>query len=44
VALRAGVSRQWVSELERGKRGAEFGLVLVVIDELAANPPRRPDR
>ncbi|MGA9114675.1 MAG: helix-turn-helix domain-containing protein [Candidatus Dormiibacterota bacterium] len=34
VATRAGVSRPWVSQLEGGKRSAEFGLVLRVLDAL----------
>lgn len=32
LAATAGVSRQWLSALERGKRTAELGLVLRVID------------
>ncbi|MCK9248615.1 MAG: helix-turn-helix domain-containing protein [Solirubrobacteraceae bacterium] len=34
VAARAGVSRQWLSGLERGRAGAEVGLVLRVLDVL----------
>jgi HTH-type transcriptional regulator/antitoxin HipB len=34
VAARTGVSRQWVSELERGKATAELGLVLGLLDAL----------
>jgi HTH-type transcriptional regulator / antitoxin HipB len=34
VATRTGVSRQWVSELERGKPTAELGLVLGLLDAL----------
>ncbi|HYB25463.1 MAG TPA: helix-turn-helix domain-containing protein [Solirubrobacteraceae bacterium] len=34
LARRAGVSRQWLNELERGKSTAELGLVLAVIDAL----------
>jgi HTH-type transcriptional regulator / antitoxin HipB len=34
AAARAGVSRQWVGELERGKPTAEFGLVLGLLDAL----------
>jgi y4mF family transcriptional regulator len=34
LAETAGVSRRWVSELERGKRTAEIGLVLAVVDAL----------
>ncbi|MCB0994099.1 MAG: helix-turn-helix transcriptional regulator [Acidimicrobiales bacterium] len=32
LAAAAGVSRQWLSALERGKRTAELGLVLRVLD------------
>lgn len=35
LARRADVSRKWISELESGKRTAELGLVLRVLDELA---------
>lgn len=44
----AGVGRQWLSELEGGKRSAEVGLVFAVLDalDLAATlapvPPPRP--
>jgi HTH-type transcriptional regulator/antitoxin HipB len=34
LAAGAGVSRQWISELERGKPTAELGLVLAVLDAL----------
>jgi HTH-type transcriptional regulator/antitoxin HipB len=34
LAARAGVSRQWVSELEHGKPTAELGLVLALLDTL----------
>lgn len=34
VALRAGVSRKWLSEFERGKAKAELGLVLRLLDSL----------
>ena len=34
VARRAGVSRKWVSEFERGKAKAEFGLVMRLVDTL----------
>ncbi len=34
VASRAEVSRQWVSEVERGKPTAELGLVLGLLDAL----------
>jgi len=37
VAARAGVSRQWVGELERGKPTAELGLVLGLLDALELN-------
>jgi HTH-type transcriptional regulator / antitoxin HipB len=34
LAVAAGVSRQWLSELESGKQTAEVGLVLRVFDAL----------
>ena len=34
AAAAAGVSRQWLNELEHGKPTAELGLVLAVIDAL----------
>ena len=34
LADRAGVGRLWISQVERGKRGAEVGLVLKVLAEL----------
>ncbi len=34
AAARAGVSRQWVSEVELGKSTAELGLVLGLLDAL----------
>jgi HTH-type transcriptional regulator / antitoxin HipB len=34
LAERAGVSRKWLSEFERGKSTAELGLVLRLLDEL----------
>jgi transcriptional regulator with XRE-family HTH domain len=34
IALRAGVSRKWVSEFERGKAEAELGLTLRLLDAL----------
>jgi len=37
LASRAGVSRQWVNELERGKPTAELGLVLGLLDALELN-------
>lgn len=34
LAKRAGVSRKWISEFERGHLSAEIGLVLRVLDML----------
>ena len=34
LAARAGVGRQWLSELERGKRTAELGRALAVVNAL----------
>jgi HTH-type transcriptional regulator / antitoxin HipB len=34
AAARAGVSRQWIGELEQGKPTAELGLVLGLLDAL----------
>jgi len=34
LARRAGVSRKWISEFERGHLSAEIGLVLRVLDVL----------
>lgn len=34
LALRVGVSRQWIIEAERGKRGAPVGLVLRTLETL----------
>lgn len=34
VAVRAGVSRKWLSEFEQGKVTAELGLVLRLLDSL----------
>lgn len=34
LAARARVSRQWVSEFERGKASAEIGLVIRLLDVL----------
>lgn len=34
LAERAGVSRKWLSEFERGKSTAELGLVLRLLDSL----------
>ena len=34
VAMRAGVSRKWLSEFERGKAKSELGLVLRLLDSL----------
>lgn len=35
LASRAGVSRKWLVEVERGKPGAELGLVLKTLGALA---------
>lgn len=37
VAADAGVSRQWLSEVEAGKATAEVGLVLAVLEVLAVD-------
>jgi HTH-type transcriptional regulator/antitoxin HipB len=37
LADRAGVSRQWLSALERGKASVEVGLVLRVLDVLGVD-------
>ena len=34
LALRVGVSRQWIVEAEKGKRGAPVGLVLRTLETL----------
>ncbi len=34
LAERANVSRQWISALERGRRGAELGLILRLLEAL----------
>lgn len=34
LARQAGVSRQWLSQLENGKTSVEFGMVLVVLGVL----------
>lgn len=34
VAMRAGVSRKWLSEFEQGKVTAELGLVLRLLESL----------
>jgi HTH-type transcriptional regulator / antitoxin HipB len=34
LAERAGVSRKWISEFERGNPNAQLGLVLAVLDAL----------
>ena len=34
LARRAGVSRQWIIEAEKGKRRAEVGLILRTLDAL----------
>jgi len=42
IAAAAGVSRQWLSELESGKQTAEVGLVLRVFDALALDLVPQP--
>ena len=37
LADKVGVSRQWVVEVEKGKSGAEIGLVLRTIEALGIN-------
>jgi transcriptional regulator with XRE-family HTH domain len=37
AALRAGVSRQWIGQLEQGKTTVEFGRVLGLLDALELN-------
>ncbi len=37
LAARVGVSRQWIIEVEKGKPGAEIGLVLRTIEALGIN-------
>ena len=37
LAVKAGVSRQWIVEVEKGKPGAEIGLVLRTIEALGIN-------
>jgi HTH-type transcriptional regulator/antitoxin HipB len=49
LADRAGVSRQWLIEVEKGKPRAEMGLVLRTIEELGislvtSTVPRPEDR
>jgi HTH-type transcriptional regulator/antitoxin HipB len=44
VALRAGVSRKWLSEFERGKVTAELGLVLRLFDALELTVAVTPER
>lgn len=34
LAVRAGVGRQWLVAVERGKPGAELGMILRVLDAL----------
>lgn len=34
LGTRTGVSRKWITELEAGKSGLEFGLVVRVLDQL----------
>jgi HTH-type transcriptional regulator / antitoxin HipB len=48
LAERAGVSRKWIYEFERGKPTAELGLLLRVLDaldlrlDIRPSPPSRP--
>ena len=44
TAAAAGVSRQWLSELESGKQTAEVGLVLRVFDALDLDLVPEPRR
>ena len=37
LAAKVGVSRQWIVEVEKGKPGAEIGLVLRTIETLGIN-------
>jgi HTH-type transcriptional regulator / antitoxin HipB len=37
LAAKVGVSRQWIVEIEKGKPGAEIGLVLRTIEALEIN-------
>ena len=37
LAAKVGVSRQWIVEVEKGKPGAEIGLVLRTIEALGIN-------
>jgi HTH-type transcriptional regulator/antitoxin HipB len=37
LAAKVGVSRQWIIEVEKGKPGAEIGLVLRTIEALGIN-------
>ena len=34
IAVRAGVSRPWLSKVEAGKQTAEFGLIVRLVDAL----------
>jgi HTH-type transcriptional regulator/antitoxin HipB len=42
LAQRAGVSRQWLVIFERGKRTAELGLVIRLLDTLGLELEARP--
>jgi HTH-type transcriptional regulator/antitoxin HipB len=49
LALRVGVSRQWIVDAEKGKRGAPVGLVLRTLETLgvglrAGEEPARESR
>ncbi|HEX9889792.1 MAG TPA: helix-turn-helix domain-containing protein [Nitriliruptorales bacterium] len=43
LAQRAGVSRRWISELERGKARVEWYLVLAVVQALGMTVILTPD-
>lgn len=43
AANRAGVSRKWLSEFERGSSGAELRLVLLMLDALDLHLDVSPD-
>lgn len=43
LAAAAGVSRPWLSELEQGKRSAQVGLVLAVLEALDLSVRLDPD-
>ncbi len=42
LAKRVGVSRQWIVEVERGKKRAEIGLVLQTLEALGLQLTLRP--